>query len=220
MSLSLAPDISMTGWLLVSYIGLWIGYAALAVLSLVALANLGTVRRSFVALSHELKPTISNLKVGQSLPIARLQTLAGDGLSTSEFRGQSRAFAIVSPTCGPCRTYMQTLASDPGDGSSVGLSVRPVLVSLGDVDGTKVAVGEAHLPDDVIVLVDVWQDVREKWGISGTPTTVLVDEQLRLTSQSAGIGCPAEPSIPMVEPAAAASRASGLAPDPASVSRT
>src|SRR5260370_40352869 len=122
VSLSLAPDVSMTGWLLVSYIGLWIGYAALAVLSLVALANLGTVRRSFVALSYELKPTISNLKVGQSLPIARLQTLAGDGLSTSEFRGQSRAFAIVSPTCGAGRTYMRRLASCPGEGRSVELA--------------------------------------------------------------------------------------------------
>jgi hypothetical protein len=185
----------------VSYIALWVGFAAIAAMTIVALANLGSVRRSFEVLSGKLKPAVSKLTIGQVLPAVTLQTIAGDDLSILKFRGSPGVFAIVSPTCGPCRTYLRTLASDPGDGSSLGLPMRPVVLSLGDVDGTVGAIREASLPSDVIVLVDAQHEVMERWGISGTPTTVVVDGAFRLTAQSPGIGCPAEQIGPAREPA-------------------
>jgi hypothetical protein len=41
--------------------------------------------------------------------------------------------------------------------------------------------------DDSMVFLDPAKEVAEKWGITGTPSSVIVDEQLRVVRQVFGI---------------------------------
>jgi hypothetical protein len=52
------------------------------------------------------------------------------------------------------------------------------------------------LPKDLIVLIDQDREVMDIWGINGTPSTIVVDDDLRVVDQFAGAGgCPAQQPV-------------------------
>ncbi|MCB0076260.1 MAG: redoxin domain-containing protein [Anaerolineales bacterium] len=177
----------MTGLWLVSYITLWLFFLLIAVVLLSILRNLGTIFEQLSA----MKPKRSNLEEGQTLPDLTLQNADGAGVSTADWMGTSTAFAIVSPGCGPCHDYLGQLVEGGTHPDLPGNGVAPkhVILSLGDVTHTRElfqsldgAVELERLP----VLYDVAGQVMDVWGISATPTTLVVDERMTVMSQLFG----------------------------------
>lgn len=177
----------MRGLWLVSYVALWILFLAVALVLVSILRNQGVLYTSIKAATPRLEAAPSALKPGQTLPLVTWQTLAGESRTLAELRGVKLAIALVSPSCKPCIEYLLKLgvrqaSPDPLD---PGLK-RTVIVSLGDLPGTARLLEQAQLPSTVPVFVDVQREVAERWGISTTPTTVIVDEELRVVRQVFG----------------------------------
>jgi len=176
----------MTGLWLVSYIALWILFLIVAVVLLSVLRNLGTLYES-LAVAHPLEEQPIKLVAGEALPDLTMRTLSGEQVLVSTFQGARTAFFVVSPRCSPCTNLLKDIAENgagpyPHDGS-----VRwRVIVSNADAAETAALIDQAGLPDGVLLLIDPDGGTRREWGVAGTPTTVIVDEQLRFVRHEVG----------------------------------
>lgn len=178
----------MTGLWLVSYIALWILFLLVVVVLLSVLRNLGVIYESISALTPRLHSAPTKLKAGEVLPPLTWQTLSGDEKSLSEFRGAKAAISVVSPTCGPCRDFLKNIVEDGHQPDPLDQSVRNrLIVSVGDIAMTRELITQIGLSRDVPVLVDAKNRVATEWGITSTPMTVIVDDQLRVVRQLFGI---------------------------------
>jgi hypothetical protein len=174
----------MSGLWLVSYIALWILFLVVAVVLISVLRNLGIIYESLRAPSSDQRPAPSSLTTGQRVPEVTWRTLAGHAKTVSEMTGVRQAFALVSPDCAPCLDYMKELSEGTRDLDPLDSTLRDwVVVSIGDHDGTARLAKRAGIPANVQVLVDSDRQVVAKWGISRTPSLVIVDEQLRVVRQ-------------------------------------
>jgi Redoxin len=176
----------MSGLWLVSYVALWILFLAVAIVLISVLHNLGVVYASLKMVAPMRQPS-SNLMPGQALPEVTWLTLDGQSKSIAAFKGSKRAFAVVSPDCAPCVDYVRQLALRNHEIDPIDSDVHEVvIVSQGDLDGTKRLLEKAEVDSELTVMLDVRREVTDKWGITGTPTTVIVDEQLRVVRQLFG----------------------------------
>jgi len=176
----------MTGLWLVSYVALWVFLLIIAVALLSVLRNLGVIYES---LADSRTPTADPTKLvaGASLPALALRTLAGSAVDLAAFRGTKTAFSVISPQCAPCHLLLRDIAAGRGVVDPLDPSVRQrVILSVGDLAATAALVGRLQLPGDLPVLVDAGRDIEERWGITSTPTTVIVDEQLRVVRRLLG----------------------------------
>jgi hypothetical protein len=87
----------------------------------------------------------------------------------------------------------QENAPDPTDPTVT----HRVIVSLGDLPGTlrlfeSAAVAADSLPNDVTVLIDPERDTAKAWGMTATPSTIILDEQMRVVRQFIGSSEPSE----------------------------
>lgn len=177
----------MSGLWLVSYVLLWVVILAVAVLLISVLRNMGvmyaSLSRAGVAGSGDVRP--SNLTGGDPLPDASLTAADLSVRRASEFRGAKTAFAIVSPTCGGCETYLSHIrhaGPDPLD-----LTMRDfVVISLGAPGQTADLLRRVGINGDTTVLYDVDGDVARQWGIRTTPGMVIVDEDMVVVRQVFG----------------------------------
>jgi hypothetical protein len=93
----------------------------------------------------------------------------------------------VSPQCSPCTSLLKDIAENGADPYPHDRSVRQrVIVSSADAAETAGLIDQAGLPDGVALLLDPDGSTRREWGISGTPTTVIVDEELRFVRHEVG----------------------------------
>jgi redoxin len=173
---------------IVSYIALWVVLLIVTVILVSVLRNLGIVYRSLEALSPAANRAPTALKAGDRLPDVTWQTLAGDPVTLGNLNSRRQAVALVSPSCEPCLAYLREIAEEARDPDPLDPSVRlGVIVSFGDATGTKRFLSKVgKLPADVRVVVDSSREVSSKWGITATPTTVIVDDELRVVRQVFG----------------------------------
>jgi thiol-disulfide isomerase/thioredoxin len=189
----------MTGLWMFSYIVLWILFLVMAVILIGVLRNLGVIYESLAnsrpSSTHQV-PT--KLVAGEPLPIAfALHGLGDAPVSLSDFRGAKTAFSIVSPSCGPCHTLLQAIARDEIKPDPQDVTVlKRVIVSVGDIADTMRLIKQADLRQEVPVLIDREGKVAEEWGITSTPTTVIVDAHLKVVRHITGLSLPAQQAAP------------------------
>lgn len=176
----------MTGIWLISYIALWLLFLGVSIVLLSVLRNLGIIYESMSS-SPTTRKQSTNLIAGQVLPELTLRTLAGYSKATAEFCGRKIAFIIISPTCSPCKDLLERIAQgniqvDPLDSTLQ----DTVLVSVGDATMTANLVQQLGLSQKNLILLDTERLVLKIWGISATPTTVIVDAAGKVVRQIFG----------------------------------
>lgn len=167
----------MDGLFVVSYLVLW----ALVVL---VIAMLIGILRHIGVLYQFMTPMGTRLVKGTRLKNITLALLDGTGTQLSQFSGTPTAFALVSPGCSACETYLELLR----DGVSVTAAGRTVIISLGDEATTREMLDKTGGTPAQPVLIDGDGRVRAEWGVTTTPVTVVVDEHMRVLHQILGTG--------------------------------
>jgi hypothetical protein len=182
----------MTGPWLASYIALWILFLALAAALVAVLHNLGVLYDAVDRAGMPGKRS-SNLDAGQVLPEVTWRTLAGNPVKSSALKGTRQAIVIVSPTCAPCVEHVKEIAAGERDLDPLDATLqRHVVVCLSDADTAAGFLERVGIDGDVQVLFDRDHELTRRWGISATPTTVIVDDELRVVRQI--YGAEAEPT--------------------------
>jgi thiol-disulfide isomerase/thioredoxin len=176
----------MTGVWLLSYIALWVLLLANAIVLILVIRNLGVLYDSLTTIAPVLSQGSDiKLRAGKVLPEVSWLTPSGARRAASEFSGRRFAFVFVSPGCGPCVDYLQVMARD-GLASIDATANQFAVVSLADRESTVDLITSAGLPGDTTVLLDPNREQAQTWGISSTPTTVIVDDKLRFVRQVIG----------------------------------
>lgn len=183
----------MSGLWLVSYIALWILFLVLAVVLLSVLRNLGAL---YELVSAQRPPVEehSRFAAGEAVPPLELPVLSGERRSTDTFQGATTAFLVVSPGCAPCQDLLRDLALHPSNPYPRDPSIRQhVIVSVADVAATVTLLDEIGLDGEFPVLIDTERQVRDRWGIDRTPTTLVVDGHAHFVRQN--IGFESQPTL-------------------------
>lgn len=168
----------MTGIWLISYIALWILFLMVVIVLLSVLRNLGVIYE--MVEKKRTEPIQTNLSIGALLPDITFHTLSGISRSTASFQGTKTAFSIVSPDCSACQSLLAELSKNNINPDPIDPTVQnSVIVSIGDVNSTVEITSKLSL-DHSSILVDTEGEVAQEWGIRTTPTTVIVDDQLRV----------------------------------------
>jgi hypothetical protein len=182
----------VTGLWLVSYVALWVLFLAVAGALVSVLHNLGVVFDAVNVASMQPRGLSSNLKTGQVLPDLTWHTLAGEPRKVSELRGARQAFEIVSPTCGSCVEFLRQIVAGGRDPDPMDATLhKRTVVCLGDADDATRLLESAGITEGVTVMVDRDRELSRKWGITSTPSTVVVDEDLHVVRQVFGAMAPA-----------------------------
>lgn len=177
----------MTGIWLISYITLWILFVLLAVVVLLLLRSLSVVVETVNAVHHGSDEAPTTLAVGEPLPDVVVQTRDGTPASLHSLGGMATALVVVSSGCEPCREVIAEISHAPSSSDPLDLQVsRTVLIWLGAVQEVDHDVTTAQIPATLPVLIDSGQEVRTRWGIRGTPTTVIVDANWQVVRASTG----------------------------------
>jgi hypothetical protein len=171
----------MSGLLLVSYIALWVLVLFIAVIQLTVLHNLGAIYEQF----PKMRPAPTKLKTHDLLPTIKLKTNESAQVkTTSEFKGTRLAISIVSPSCGSCLTHLQQMGLEGAQADPTDPSVKDrVVIAIGEPEEVRQMIARAKLPDYLPVLVDSNREVVDVWGITSTPTTIIVNGDHRIERQ-------------------------------------
>jgi methylamine dehydrogenase accessory protein MauD len=116
-------------------------------------------------------------KVGEPAPDFKLPDLEGQHISLDDYRGEVALMVFCSPGCGFCQEMLpdlkESLAATPDS------ALKLLIVSEGTVEEN-----EAMSIGSPIVLDDTYA-VSEAFGVTGTPSAVLVDAEGRIASEMA-----------------------------------
>jgi peroxiredoxin len=139
--------------------------------------------RSIVAhLVRPQAPIPVSKKVGDAAPELKLPDLEGDTVELSDFKGQKTLALFWNPGCGFCQQMLPDLKEweeNPPEGA-------PNLLVISA--GTKEANEAMGLSSPVVL--DQQFSVGRAFGVGGTPSAVLIDEEGRIASEVA-VGGPA-----------------------------
>jgi peroxiredoxin len=117
-------------------------------------------------------------KVGEPAPDFKLPDLEGQHIGLEDFRGEETLVVFFSPECGFCLEMLPDLKE------SVAATPDGALKLLVVSDGT-VEENEAMGFGSPVVLEDDTYAVGEAFGVTGTPSAVLVDAEGRIASEMA-----------------------------------
>lgn len=173
----------MSGLWLVSYVALWVLFLVTAFALLSVLRNMGELAEALKRLNapHD---TVT-LVAGHAAPIVALQAANGALVATTDFRGQPTTVAVISPGCGPCRSFAEALA----DGMTLTIfptNTQRVVISTASVDEMKESLSGMIFPPDVTVLFDTSGSAAEQWGARSTPTFITLDADGRYLAHTVG----------------------------------
>ncbi len=115
--------------------------------------------------------------IGKPAPDFSLSDLAGNSVTLADFAGEPTAVVFWNPGCGFCRKMLDDLKSWE-TGRPAG-SPRALVVSTGTVDANK----EQGIASTVVL--DEGFATGRAFGVSGTPSAVLVDENGLIASAPA-----------------------------------
>jgi thiol-disulfide isomerase/thioredoxin/uncharacterized membrane protein YphA (DoxX/SURF4 family) len=125
--------------------------------------------------THEEETEPAGPKIGEPAPEIRLRDLEGEHVSLEDFRGEEVLVLFCSPGCGFCQDMMPDLKeweAAPPDGA-------PGLLVVSD---ESVEENKAMGFSSPVVLDDTYA-VWDAFGVTGTPSAVLVDAEGRIASR-------------------------------------
>ncbi len=170
----------MSGLWLISYVALWILFLVMALLLIGLLHLVGEIYKAM-----SLEPPVTSLKKDEEAPEIVLQDLKGKRATTEQFRGRITAFVIVSEGCSHCHKLLEEMANAKKELSKSSMP-QVVLLSLDGLTKTKQLINQFELTGIFVTLADPTGELRKKWGVTSIPTTVLVDENMKVYRQFGG----------------------------------
>jgi peroxiredoxin/uncharacterized membrane protein YphA (DoxX/SURF4 family) len=122
------------------------------------------------------------LKKGQAAPQVKLKTVDGDDFALTDLKGKKSMLLFWNPGCGFCKRMVDDLngwlAAKPKTAPEV------ILVSTGTPESNK------EMGINTTILLDEGFATGRKFGASGTPSAILIDEKGKVASEIA-VGAPA-----------------------------
>ena len=178
----------MSGLWLASYMALWVLFLLTAVALVSVLRNVGELAEAVTRLSAP-RDTVT-LVTNEVAPPRAIQAANGEPVSTADFYGQPTTFAVISPSCGPCHSFVEALAADmPLDAFPA--TTQRVIISTAAADEVNESLAGRALPPDVTVRFDTANRAAEDWGARSTPTFITLDAGGRYVAHSVGFTPPA-----------------------------
>lgn len=180
----------MSGLWLASYVALWVLLLVGAIALVSMLRNVGELADAVKRL-HVPRDTVT-LQPGNTAPVLALTTADGSTVATAAFTGTPTTYAVISPGCGPCRSFVDALGADrpldmfPATERRVIISTAPLDADNGNIPYT--------LPLDVTVLLDTDNQAAAQWGARSTPTFITLDADGRYLKHTIGFTLPAVPA--------------------------
>ena len=172
----------MSGLWLASYLVLWVLLLVMAVALVSMLRNVGELAEAVKRL-HVPRDTVT-LQPGKTAPVLALTTADESTVATAAFTGTPTTYAVISPGCGPCRSFIEAIGAD------LPLEVFPatmqrVIISTAPLDADNGA-AIPMLPPDVTVLFDTDNRAAAQWGARSTPTFITLDADGRYLKHTIG----------------------------------
>lgn len=120
-------------------------------------------------------PPVQGSNVGDPAPDFRLQNLAGEEVSLSDFRGRPVLINFWATWCGPCRDEMPFIQGvfEDKEWSDQGLVI--LAVNLGEAPA-KVGEFMEEYGLTFPVLLDARQDAAKAYNVRGIPATFFIDK--------------------------------------------
>lgn len=120
---------------------------------------------------------------GGEAPAFRLHSLEGEEVQLSDFVGQPVVLNFWATWCGPCRQEIPELSEFA--------AAHPEVVVLGisldeRLEGASLAAASRRLGIDYPVLHDASGEVGDAYGVSGLPTTFVVNGEGRIAGVRQG----------------------------------
>lgn len=119
-------------------------------------------------------PTLLAQTEGSSAPNFTVQTLAGDTVVLSRYRGRPVMLNFWASWCTPCRSEMRDIATSYELHTAQGLAV--LAINMTDQERMKDVrrfVNDLHLPFPI--LLDGNGALRQRYALLGIPTSVFID---------------------------------------------
>jgi uncharacterized membrane protein YphA (DoxX/SURF4 family)/thiol-disulfide isomerase/thioredoxin len=139
-----------------------------------------TLKRGLDQARTELATFPPGLPVGTVAPSFALRSLTGESVTLESLcaRGQPVALVFISPTCGPCSHLLPKLAGWQG---TLADSLTVAVVSEG-THGENLALVQDSTAQ---VLLQEGSEVLQAYRVEGTPASVLVSAEGRISSAAA-----------------------------------
>jgi thiol-disulfide isomerase/thioredoxin len=116
-------------------------------------------------------------------PDFTLKTLDDQEITLSKLRGKVVLLDFWATWCGPCKESIPHLVEIYKAYQQKGLEVIGMNVDKGDVSGVHRFVKSMDIPYPIIVTPD---EVARNYGVTGLPTTILLDKQGRIRDKIPG----------------------------------
>jgi len=162
---------------LFSYGLLWLLVLFLLVASLATLRHMAYFVRTADPL-FRFRDDATLLRVGQQVPRLDLRDLATEAASVPHIDGDGAFVLIVDVNCKPCHDLLERTASVLR--SSVALGWQSTVVVRGTA-ASAAQLAKTHALDDSSMVIDEGQQTARAWGITSTPTALLVDARGNLS---------------------------------------
>jgi len=133
---------------------------------------------TFVHLADNQPGRPRPLSLDSPAPPFELPDLDGRPVSLEQFKGRRLALIFFSSKCNYCVEMLPDMASLPAEGREGG--PVPVVIARGDLEENRLLAREHGLR--CTVLLDANGEIGAAYGIHGTPTGYLIDEQGRVAS--------------------------------------
>ncbi|AQQ53937.1 redoxin domain-containing protein [Planococcus lenghuensis] len=129
----------------------------------------------------------AGLAAGEPAPDFRLQSLGGETIRLSDYRGQAVVLNFWASWCEPCKKEMPEM-QNYYEGLAADADVEILAVNLTDQDSglDKVNAFVQEYGLTFPIPLDEEGQVREAYGILTIPTTFLINEEGRLVTQIRG----------------------------------
>lgn len=149
-----------------TYLVLW------ALVALQGVILLGVVRTLYAVRSRGATDAVYQ---GDEAPAFRAATVRGESVESSQWLGQLTAFLFVSPNCASCMLTLDEL-----EALKTKASGNVVVICRGRHDECLELTMQHSL--SIPVLIDEEYGISERFGITETPTAVLVNADGRIAS--------------------------------------
>jgi len=131
-------------------------------------------------------PQCGTEKKEPTLPLApnfELRTLDGQEIVLFKLKGKVILLDFWATWCGPCRESIPHLIQLYNTYQKNGLEVIGMNVDRGDIDTIRHFVKSLDIPYPITITS---QEVERGYGVTGLPTTILVDKEGRIREKIAG----------------------------------
>lgn len=133
---------------------------------------------------QDLAQQLGTLEEGSQAPQFELQSVAGETIALSQYRGQVVVLNFWATWCGPCRLEMPVLQSRFERYSPQGFIVLGINAGEGS---DPITAFRDELGLSFPLLLDPQEDVQRLYRIRAYPTSILIDRQGKIAKVHFGI---------------------------------